>query len=96
MPITVGDGETLSVNGVRVYEAGTGARMGLATLAASTVVVNTTAVTANSRIFLTSQSNTVTGALRVSARTPGTSFTIVDAVGAEAGTVAWMLVEPAV
>ncbi len=80
--------------GLRVLEGGAAATAGVATLASSTVVVNTTAVTANSRIFLTAQSNTVTGALRVSARTAGTSFTITSSGTTEAGPVAWMIVEP--
>lgn len=95
------DGGGIAVNGsvqankgLRVLEGGTAATMGTATLSNSTVTVNTTAVTANSRIFLTPQANTVTGALRVSARTAGTSFAITSSVAAEAGAVAWMIVEP--
>lgn len=84
----------LQTPGLRVVEGGAAATSGVATLTASTVTVNTTAVTANSRIQLTAQSNTVTGALRVSARTPGTSFAITSSVAAESGPVAWMLVEP--
>lgn len=81
--------------GVRIKE-GTNARMGTATLVAGTVVVSTTAVTANSRIFLTGQNTGGTaGALRVSARTAGTSFTITSTSGTDTGAVAWMIVEPA-
>jgi len=75
---------------------GTNAKMGLATLAAGTVTVSTTAVTANTRIFLTAQATGGTaGALRISARTAGTSFTITSTSGTDTSTVAWMLVEPA-
>ena len=84
----------LQTKALRVLEAGTAATSGVATLSSSTVTVNTTAVTANSRIYLTPQANTITGALRVSARTPGTSFAITSSVAAEAGAVAWMIVEP--
>lgn len=85
----------LQTKALRVLESPTAAATaGVATLASSTVTVNTTAVTANSRIYLTAQSNTVTGALRVSARTAGTSFAITSSVAAEAGPVAWMIVEP--
>lgn len=85
----------LQTKALRVLETPTaGATMGTATLTAGTVTVNTTAVTANSRVFLTGQVAGVTGALRVNARTPGTSFTITSSVGADAGAVAWMLVEP--
>jgi len=81
-------------NGVTIKE-GSNARMGVATLASGTVTVSTTQVTANSRIFLTKNSGTSTGALRVSARTAGTSFTITSSDGADTSTVAWMIVEPA-
>jgi hypothetical protein len=66
---------------------------GSATLSAGAATVSTPYVTANSRIFLTGQGATPTGFLRVSARTAGTSFVITDSVS-EAGTVAWLLIEP--
>jgi hypothetical protein len=71
--------------------------MGLATLVAGTVTVSTTAVTANSRIYLTGQGDTAgtEGWLRVSARSAGTSFTITSSSGTDTSTVAWMIVEPA-
>lgn len=101
LPMRTTDGGGIAVSGtvqankgLRVLEGGAAATMGTATLSNSTVTVNTTAVTANSRIFLTSQANAVTGALRVSARTPGTSFVITSSGTTEAGAVAWMLVEP--
>lgn len=81
--------------GLRVKE-GTNARMGTATLVAGTVTVNTTAVTANSRIFLTAQtSGAAPGALRISARVAGASFTITSTSGTDTSAVAWMIVEPA-
>lgn len=81
--------------GIRIAE-GTNARMGTATLAAGTATVNTTAVTSNSRIFLTAQNTGGTpGALRVSARTPGTSFTITSTSGTDTSLVAWEIKEPA-
>lgn len=81
--------------GLRVKE-GANARMGTVTLAAGTATVNTTAVTANSRIFLTAQtSGAAPGALRVSARVAGTSFTITSTSGTDTSSVAWMIVEPA-
>jgi len=55
--------------------------MGTATLVAGTVTVSTTAVTANSRIFLTAQSLgtvSVGQGLAVSARSAGTSFTVLS------------------
>lgn len=81
--------------GLKVKE-GTNATLGTATLAAGTVTVATTKVTANSRIFLTAQtSGAAPGALRVSARTAGTSFTITSSSGTDTSQVAWFIVEPA-
>lgn len=104
LPVRTTDGGGVAVTGpvqagkgLRVLEGGAAAVMGTATLAGSTVTVATTAVTATSRIFLTAYGTAgggPTGAMRVSARTPGTSFVITSSVAAEAGTVAWMIVEP--
>lgn len=67
---------------------------GTATLVAGTVVVGNTAVTANSRILLTPQDNNTTGALRVSARTPGTGFTITSSNAADTGVIAYQIFGP--
>lgn len=83
--------------GLRVKE-GSNAKMGTATLVAGTVTVATTAVTANSRIFLTVQSlGTVAVAtpIAVTAVTAATSFVITSASITDTSVVAWMLVEPA-
>lgn len=81
-------------NGLRVRE-GTNCKQGVANLAAGTVTVNNTAVTANSRIFLTSQVDGGTpGFLRVSARASGTSFTITSSSAADTSTVAYEIFEP--
>lgn len=81
--------------GLRVAE-GTNAKMGTAVLVGGTKVVATTAVTATSRIYITSNADGGTpGWLRVSTRTPGTSFTIQSSSGSDTSTVAWMIVEPA-
>lgn len=82
-------------NGFFVKE-GANATMGLATLVAGTVVVSTTKVTATSRILLTHQTvGGTAGFLVVSARTGGTSFTILSSNAADTSTIAWLLVEPA-
>jgi hypothetical protein len=76
---------------------GTNATMGTATLVTGVKVVNTTKVTANSRIFLTTQSlGTVAApkAVAVTARTAGTSFTITSADATDTSVIAWMIVEP--
>lgn len=81
--------------GVTVKE-GANARMGTTTLVAGTATVACTAVTANTRIFLTSQtSGAGPGALRISARTPATSFTITSSSGTDTSSVAYLLMEPA-
>jgi hypothetical protein len=85
---------TAAGGGLYVKE-GTNATMGAATLVAGTVTVNTTKVTANSRIFLSGQnSNGTHGEVTVSARTAGTSFTITSSNAADTRSVAWMIVEP--
>jgi hypothetical protein len=80
--------------GFQVKE-GSNAKQGVATLAAGTVVVSNTSVTASSRIQLTAQDNNSTGALRVSARTAGTSFTITSSNAGDTGVVAFFITEPA-
>lgn len=81
-------------NGLRVAE-GSNAKQGTATLVAGTVTVANTSVTANSRIFLTSQVDGGTpGFLRVSARTAGTSFTITSGSATDTSTVAYEIFEP--
>ncbi|MFD5491605.1 hypothetical protein ACFWH4_01355 [Streptomyces sp. NPDC127091] len=85
----------LAGKGLRVKE-GTNAKMGVATLAAGTVTVANTSITATSRVFLTCQTPGGTpGFLRVSARTAGTSFTILSSSGTDTSVVAWLIVEPA-
>lgn len=76
---------------------GANAAMGTATLVAGTIAVANTLVTANSRIFLTSQDpNAGTqGPVFVSARTAGVSFTITSTIGAlDTAIVAWEIKEP--
>lgn len=85
---------TLAGNGLRVAE-GSNAKQGTATLAAGTVTVANTSVTANSRIFLTAQtSGAAPGALRVSTLTAGTSFVITSTSGTDTSVVAYEIFEP--
>lgn len=84
-------------SGVLIKE-GSNATSGVATLSAGTVTVNTTKVTANSRIQLTAQSLgtiTVPASLAVSARSAGTSFTILSSDVTDTSVVAWVIIEPA-
>lgn len=81
-------------NGLKVAE-GTNAKQGLVTLSGGTLVVSNTSVTANSRIFLTCQVPGGTpGFLRVSARTAGTSFTILSSTVLDTSQVAYEIFEP--
>ena len=88
--------------GIRVSE-GANAKQGTATLILGTVTVANTSVTATSRIFLSRQAlnaSTAVGHLSISARTPGTSFTLSSykdaTVGVQAGdlsTVSYLISE---
>lgn len=83
--------------GLKVAE-GSNAKMGVATLVAGTVTVNTTAVTANSRIFITVQSLgtvAVASGYAVTARTAGMSFTLTASSITDTSILAWFIVEPA-
>ena len=66
-------------------------------MAAGTVTVANTSVTASSRIFLTVQSlGTVAVAtpVAITARTAGTSFTISSSAVTDTSVVAWEIFEP--
>jgi len=81
-------------DGLQIKE-GTNAKQGTATLVAGTVTVNDTAVTSNSRIFLTTQSPGGTvGTPYVSARTAGTSFTITSTSSSDTSTIGYEIFEP--
>lgn len=87
-----------AVAAIAKFEASrTDPRHGVATLVTGAKVVTTTAVTASSRIFLTTQSlGTVTAPkpIAVTARTAGTSFTITSSDATDTSTVAWEISEP--
>ena len=86
-----GSGLTVGSSGVLVARI----RHGVATLVGGTVTVSDANVTANTRIMLTSQSDGGTpGWVRVSARTPSTSFTITSSSGTDTSTIAWVMFEP--
>lgn len=82
--------------GLKIKE-GSNATMGTATLVAGTVTVNTTSVTASSRIFLTIQSLgtvAVPQAIGVTSVTASTSFTITSADITDTSVIAWHIIEP--
>jgi hypothetical protein len=81
--------------GLQVKE-GANCKQGTVQLASGTATVANAAVTADSRIFLTSQADGGTpGWLRVSARVAGTSFTITSSSPSDASAVAYQIFEPA-
>lgn len=81
--------------GFRVLE-GANSKQGVATLVGGTVTVANASVTANSRIFLSTQSpGGAVGHPYVSARTAGTSFTITSTSGTDTSTIAYEIFEPA-
>ena len=85
---------TAAGSGLRVAE-GANAKQGTAVLVAGAVTVANTSVTANSRIFLTSQvDGGAPGFVRVSARVAGTSFTITSSSATDTSTIAYEIVEP--
>ena len=93
-----GDLVIATAGGGIIIAEGSDASLGTATLSGGTVTVNTTKVTANSRIFLTVQSLgtvAVPKAIGVTARTASTSFTITSADATDTSVVAWIIVEPA-
>jgi hypothetical protein len=81
-------------SGLRIKE-GTNASMGVATLAAGTVTVNNTRVTANSRIFLTVHTPGGTQGFLSHSISAATSFTINSTSVTETSTVNWLIIEPA-
>lgn len=84
-------------NGIYIKE-GSNATMGTGTLSAGTLVVSNTKVTANSRIFLTDEGGGILaniGALYISARSAGTSFTVSSSNALDTSTFSWIIIEPA-
>lgn len=95
--VTVGGDIRISTNGSGLFiKEGNNAKMGNGTMTSGKLVVSTTAVTANSRIFVTDQGGSVAnvGSLYISARTPGVQFNISSTNILDASDVAWMIVEP--
>lgn len=91
----VGDIASTAVGkGLRIKE-GANAKMGTGILIGGSATVSTTAVTANSRVFLTIQTpGGSVGALYVASRSNGVSFAVSSTSGTDTSTFAWLLVEP--
>lgn len=81
--------------GVAIKEGGNTARMGVATLAAGTVTVANTSITANTRVVPIRQAlGGAAGHLSVT-KNPGVGFTITSSSGTETSSVLYILFEPA-
>jgi hypothetical protein len=80
----------------QAIQEGGNAAMGVSTLIAGTVTVSNNIVTANSRIFITSQDDNggTPGFIRVASRSAGSDFTITSSSGSDTSIVAWELKEP--
>ncbi len=95
--VSVAGGDIAAVTaggGFRIKE-GVNAKMGLVTLVGGTATVNTTAITINSRVFLTIQTpGGIVGTPYVAARTASVSFTVSSTSGTDTSSVAWVLIEP--
>jgi hypothetical protein len=96
--LSTGDITTQSAGvGFRVKE-GSNAKMGTGTLSGGTVVISTTAVHTNSRVFLqdtTSGSLANVGSLVVSSISDGTSFTVKSSNVLDTSTFNWIIFDPA-
>jgi len=77
-------------------EGGSDAKQGAINLVAGVATVNTTAVTANSRILLSYQNISGGGpsVVWVNDRTPGASFNIFSGSGTDTSLIAWSISEP--
>lgn len=96
LELTTADFDISTVGrGIQIAE-GANARMGRATLAAGTVTVANTTVTAATEIFLTiaTLAGVATPQAMDTSRVAGTSFTITSASPADTSVVSWLMVEP--
>jgi len=86
---------TINTKAITIGQSLSNPTMGIVTLSGGTgtASVQTTAVAANSRIFLTHQNATgTTGTARVTSSTNGVGFTIVSSSSTDTSTIAWFIV----
>ena len=92
--VTAGSFEVVTAGQGLQVKGGSNCKLGTSALTAGTVTVANTAVTANSRIFLTAQNNAGTpGFLSITTITAGTSFVVKSSSNTDTSTVAWFIVE---
>lgn len=80
--------------GLLIATGSTNGTVGAASLTLGLATILTTKVTANSIVLLTPQDNNSIGALRVSSRIAGTSFSITSSNLTDSGVVGWVIIEP--
>lgn len=93
--LTVAGNLALSTAGNKLKIAtGSNASAGTGTLSGGTVTISTTAVTANSLIFLTDTASSLTnvGQLSVTAKSAGTSFTVTSSNALDTSTFNWFMI----
>lgn len=84
-----------TLGGGLAIKTGTNARVGTSTLVGGTVTVSNTSITASTIVIAFCQTPGGTpGFLRCSARTAGTSFTLLSSSGTDTSVVGWLLIEP--
>lgn len=84
-------------SGIQIKE-GANACMGTGILTLGATTINTTAVTANSRIFLSDEGGGVLaniGALYISSKSAGSNFTVASSNATDSSTFAWVIFNPA-
>jgi hypothetical protein len=79
--------------GLSIKAGGEKAKAGTVSLVSGTATVASKSVKNNSLIFLTAQSGSATGDLRVSSRTAGTSFTITSSNASDNRSIAWLIID---
>ncbi|WP_428658974.1 hypothetical protein [Runella sp.] len=84
--------KTVQADKLNINTAGAAPAAGIVALAGGTATVNTTAVTANSIVMITSQSGAKVASYRVSARTAGASFVISSSDNTDDNVVGWQFV----
>jgi hypothetical protein len=92
-----GDLKLAAGKGIFIKEGGAAACMGVVVLNGVTpVLINTTKITATSRVFFSCQTAAGTlGLISIAARTAGVSFSVKSSVAGDVSTYAWEIREPA-
>ncbi len=89
-----GNVNLLSAGNKLLIATGSNASVGTGTLVGGTVTISTTAVTANSLIFLQDTASSITnvGTLTVSSKSAGTSFTVTSTLALDTSTFNWLII----